>query len=387
MGEGKCAIFGVDTKLESTYWFLFTDVLLIAKPSKGAFKFKIENLVILSTLPLLWEVKGKEANKLQQFAFSIVLPDRANVKITICLKSKDERQAMMDLLSSYIAEYMSEHERKALLCAGKGLAMKGETGNIVVEEKDKDRPIFFEELLVEGKDPLAEDMSRKERDNIQFESKLLKRVGIEKEDNVFEKLKKGQRGHDLDRKGMFTAVRNRDINAIKTFLDQSPDYCHIRDKRDASPLHVACQMGHLEAIQLLIDQGSDLGQKDKKGNTPFHWFCRAKYDSAKEAELLLEGFSEAIDEGFLFFFFFFFLIYFVSFISDLLFIPGLLTLIPLKKGVTLASTAVFKGKERDNSPTGSLKKGNATPTPKTRLVKPLSSLLSSSTALWLPRSS
>ena len=293
--------------MESTNWFLFTDVLLIAKPSKGAQKFKIENLVILSTLPLLWEVKGKEANKLQQFAFSIVLPDRANVKITVCLKSKDERQAMMDLLSSYIAEYMSEHERKALLLSGgKGLAMKGETGNIVVEEKDKDRPIFFEELLQEGKDPLGEDLSRKERDKIQFESKLLRRVGIEKEDNVFEKLKKGQRGHELDRKGMFTALRNRDMNAVKGFLDQSAEYCHIRDKRDASPLHIACQTGHLEAIHLLIDQGSDLSQKDKKGNTPFHWFCRAKYDSVREAELLLESFSDAIDEGFDIFFSFVF---------------------------------------------------------------------------------
>ena len=212
VGEGeKCAIFGVDTKLEMTNWFLFTDVLLIAKPSKNL-KYKIENLVILSTLPLLWEVKGKEANKLQQFAYSIVLPDRANVKITICLTSKDERQSMMDLLSSYIAEFMSENERKALLCSGKGLAMKGETGNHVVEEKDKDRPIFFEELFVEGKDPLVEDL-RKERDNIQFEGKLLRRVGIEKEDNVFEKLKKGQRGHDLDRKGMFAAIRNGDIGA------------------------------------------------------------------------------------------------------------------------------------------------------------------------------
>ena len=102
---------------------------------------------------------------------------------------------------------------------------------------------------------------------------------------------------------------------VKTFLEQSSDYCHIRDKRDASPLHIACQLGNLEAVQLLIDQGSDLGQKDKKGNTPFHWFCRAKYGSTKEAELLLEGFSDAIDEGFIFYFilFYFILFYFILF--------------------------------------------------------------------------
>jgi len=299
VGEGKCAIAGVDSKLDSTFWFLFNDVLILSKPSKGEVKYKIENLVILSTLPLLWEVKGKEVSKLCQYAFSIVLPDRANVKITICFGSKDERQGMMDILSTYIAEYMSENERKALLLSmKKGLAMK-DTGKVVVEEKDKDRPIFFEELFTEGKEPLSEDLkARKERDKISFESKLLRRVGIEKDENVLEKLKRGQRGHDLDRKGMFAAVRNRDVSAIKSFLEQSADYCHIKDKRDASPLHIACQLGHLEAIQLLIDSGSDFGQRDKKGSTPFHWLFRCKYESTRETEKLLDGLSEAIDEGF-----------------------------------------------------------------------------------------
>ncbi len=301
VGEGKCAISGVDAKLDSTNWFLFNDVFILAKPSKSDVSFKIENLVILSTLPLLWELQGKEANKLCQFAFSIVLPDRANVKITVCVTSKEERQSLMDILSLYIAEYMNENERKALMLSmAKGMAMKGDASKVVVEEKDKDRPIFFEELFVPGKEPVGHDdaKARKERDNISFESKLLRRVGIEKDDNVFEKLKWGQKGNDLDRKGMFAALRNRDIAAIKGFLDQSAEFCHIKDPKDSSPLHIACQLGHLEAVQLLIDAGSDLSQKDKKGNTPFHLLFRAKFENLREVEQLLDGLSEAVDEGF-----------------------------------------------------------------------------------------
>ena len=206
----------------------------------------------------------------------------------------------MDLLSTFIAEYMSENERKALmLSTKKGLAMKGSTNKVVIEEKDKQRPIFFEELFVKGQEPNTEDSkARKERDKISFDLRLLKRVGIEKDENVLEKLKRGQRGHDLDRKAMFAAVRNRDISSIKTFLEQSTDYCHIKDKKDNSPLHIACQTSHLGAIKLLIESGSDLGQKDKKGFTPFHLLFQAHHDAYDDVKQLLDSLFEAVDEGF-----------------------------------------------------------------------------------------
>ena len=66
VGNGKCAIFGVDSKLNSTFWFLFNDVFILSKPYKGDLKYKIESLVILSTLPLLWEVKDNISGKLCQ---------------------------------------------------------------------------------------------------------------------------------------------------------------------------------------------------------------------------------------------------------------------------------------------------------------------------------
>ncbi len=301
VAEGTCGVLGLDSKLDSTLWFVFTDVFVIAKPSKGDAKYKISNLVILSTLPLLWEVQGKEASsKLSQFSFSIVLPDRSDVKITICLKSKEEQQKLMSLLTTLTMQFMNENEKKALLSSKKSLALEIDGDkSVLVDEKDKDRPIFYEEIFQEGFEPRCDDsVVRKEREKISFDVKLLRRIGIEKDDNVFDKLMKGQRGQDLDRKAIFNAIRAKDVPTVRSLLEQNSEFCHVKEKGDVSPLHVACQTGQLDVVQMLIDQGSDLSLKDKKGMTPFHCFFLAKFDSVPIAEALLNTLTEAIEEGF-----------------------------------------------------------------------------------------
>jgi ankyrin repeat protein len=39
-------------------------------------------------------------------------------------------------------------------------------------------------------------------------------------------------------------------------------------------MHVACKEGHLECVQLLLEQGGSLNQRNKVGNTPLHMAAR-----------------------------------------------------------------------------------------------------------------
>ena len=71
--------------------------------------------------------------------------------------------------------------------------------------------------------------------------------------------------------------------------------------QDLTALHVSCQTGNLEAISMLLDKGADPGSKDKRGVTPLHDLFRCRFANTKDVEKLLDGLSDAIEEGSLLF--------------------------------------------------------------------------------------
>ena len=48
-----------------------------------------------------------------------------------------------------------------------------------------------------------------------------------------------------------------------------------------TPLIIATQEGHFEALQLLIDAGAYLNTQDKDGRTPLHFIYRNSVEIAK----------------------------------------------------------------------------------------------------------
>ncbi len=45
------------------------------------------------------------------------------------------------------------------------------------------------------------------------------------------------------------------------------------NKKGSNCLHVACQKGHLELAEYLIDMGVPVNSQNNSGNTPFHMAC------------------------------------------------------------------------------------------------------------------
>ena len=79
---------------------------------------------------------------------------------------------------------------------------------------------------------------------------------------------------------------------------------NVINKQGMSPLHVACKVGDLSKVELLIEHGTHMNDKDGHGNTPFE--IAVKYRNAEIASILLNHeklkFSiDVIEKEFLYF--------------------------------------------------------------------------------------
>lgn len=50
---------------------------------------------------------------------------------------------------------------------------------------------------------------------------------------------------------------------------------HVEDENGQTPIHLACQAGHLDIVETLVEQGADLHTADKYHMTPLRIACRA----------------------------------------------------------------------------------------------------------------
>ena len=46
---------------------------------------------------------------------------------------------------------------------------------------------------------------------------------------------------------------------------------NAKDTDEQTPLHIACEKGHLPIVEYLLEKGADIEAKDKWQNTPLHF--------------------------------------------------------------------------------------------------------------------
>lgn len=70
---------------------------------------------------------------------------------------------------------------------------------------------------------------------------------------------------------IFDAVKNNDLNKVKSLIEKEPDLLNARDPNEQTPLHYASQKSNLAVIKLLVEHGAAVDIKNKMGLTPFYY--------------------------------------------------------------------------------------------------------------------
>jgi ankyrin repeat protein len=73
------------------------------------------------------------------------------------------------------------------------------------------------------------------------------------------------------RRNLFKYVGGAVTRGLKRRMDEG---INLRDQRGVTALHRACEVGNIEIIMDLIDNGADLNIQDNWGQTPFFCLCR-----------------------------------------------------------------------------------------------------------------
>ena len=94
------------------------------------------------------------------------------------------------------------------------------------------------------------------------------------------------------------AVKRRDIDQVKTILDEDGELVHVRDEAGATVLHYATLDGLREIVQLLIDRGADINSLDSQfGATPTGWAIEYLRERGGYLAIELQDLAYAIELG------------------------------------------------------------------------------------------
>ena len=75
------------------------------------------------------------------------------------------------------------------------------------------------------------------------------------------------------------AAQKGDVATLRTALAESIIGIDAADSDHYTPLHLAAGMGHLEAVELLLERGASHTQRDENGETALHLAAHVGYDS------------------------------------------------------------------------------------------------------------
>ena len=71
---------------------------------------------------------------------------------------------------------------------------------------------------------------------------------------------------------LIKAIKLRDVNQVRTILDEDGKLVHAYDETGATALHYATFDGLREIVELLLDRGAEINSRDKQfGATPTGW--------------------------------------------------------------------------------------------------------------------
>ncbi|XP_066964170.1 transient receptor potential channel pyrexia-like [Macrobrachium rosenbergii] len=94
--------------------------------------------------------------------------------------------------------------------------------------------------------------------------------------------------HEVDTHALFMAIHNGDLDHITSLLTQNPELVNYIGQAGSSPLHVSCQVHHLEIMNLLLKHGAEVELFDNFGNTALHVAVK---------ECWHDGIKELLDHG------------------------------------------------------------------------------------------
>ena len=81
------------------------------------------------------------------------------------------------------------------------------------------------------------------------------------------------------------AAVKRNVEAVRSLLQATPELAHARDEKQRTPLQLAARGGCLEVVELLVANGADVNTTDEKFQTPLQ--MAAYYGFVEVAVFLL----------------------------------------------------------------------------------------------------
>lgn len=82
------------------------------------------------------------------------------------------------------------------------------------------------------------------------------------------------------------AIARGNMDLVRSLLTENPDLVRALDGKQKTPLHSAVTYKQMEALQLLLEKGADIGARDVTGMTPLH--VAAMLGRRDEAKWLLD---------------------------------------------------------------------------------------------------
>jgi ankyrin repeat protein len=97
---------------------------------------------------------------------------------------------------------------------------------------------------------------------------------------------------------LIKAIKLRDVNQVRTILDEDGKLVHAYDETGASALHYATFDGLREIVQLLLDRGAEINSRDRQfGATPTGWAIEYLRERGGYLAIELDDLAYAIEQG------------------------------------------------------------------------------------------
>ena len=97
---------------------------------------------------------------------------------------------------------------------------------------------------------------------------------------------------------LIKAIKLRDVNQVRTILDEDGELVRAYDETGATALHYATFDGLREIVQLLLDRGAEINSRDSQfGATPTGWAIEYLRERGGYLAIELTDLAYAIELG------------------------------------------------------------------------------------------
>ena len=83
-----------------------------------------------------------------------------------------------------------------------------------------------------------------------------------------------------------------DLELVKKLAEENNHLLTAVDNRNCTPLHYACDGGHSDIVEFLLNNGVETDRRDVDGDTGLHWASFAGHPAV--VKLLLESYLETV---------------------------------------------------------------------------------------------